>query len=151
MYSRPIMLTHIDDEAVAALTKHYARTLPGTSSGSDLAHLDLCSSWVSFLPDEYKPARCVGLGMNAHELRANKQLTETAVFDLNKGDRLELPFADGSDAPHAEAGRDCDHVVQQPDVLAQSRAYLDRGERMAARPRVQLLLSAQRIRRAGGL
>ena len=51
---------------------------------------------VSFLQDDYKPSRCVGLGMNSVELRMNKQLTEPVAYDLNKGERLTLPFDDCS-------------------------------------------------------
>ena len=96
MYARPILCTHIDDEAIVALTKHYQRTLPATPTGNDVALLDLCSSWVSFLPDDFTPARCVGLGMNAIELGQNTQLTERVVCDLNKGATLRLPFEDAS-------------------------------------------------------
>jgi hypothetical protein len=61
-YTQPRFLNHIDDEAIAALTKYYTEALPDPSLNPDFAHLDLCSSWVSFLPAGYKPQRCVGLG-----------------------------------------------------------------------------------------
>ena len=81
---RPIMVTHIDEEAITGLTKHYTRTLPrALPSGNTVAHLDLCSSWVSFLPVDYKPERCVGLGMNSSELQSNTQLTEALVSSTN--------------------------------------------------------------------
>ena len=79
-------MTHIDDKAIEGLTKYYSTALPKDATG----HLDLCSSWVSFLPEGYAPARCVGLGMSAPELEANKQLTETTVQDLNT--TPELPY-----------------------------------------------------------
>ena len=45
--------------------------------------LDLCSSWVSHLPDEMKFGRVVGFGMNEFELSKNPRLTESRVSDLN--------------------------------------------------------------------
>ena len=60
--------------------------------------LDLCSSWVSHFPDDgadgVRFGRVAGLGMNAEELAANKQLSEWVVRDLNK--QPVLPYADGS-------------------------------------------------------
>ena len=96
MYRSPILCTHIDDDAIVALTKHYRRTLPATPPGNAVALLDLCSSWVSFLPPEFTPCRCVGLGMNSFELGENEQLTERTVHNLNKDGALRLPFDDGS-------------------------------------------------------
>jgi SAM-dependent methyltransferase len=87
-------VTHIDDEAIAALTAHYSRVLPSTAEGNTIGHLDLCSSWVSFLPNDYSPANCVGLGMNDAELAANKQLSSYDVHDLNTNP--VLPYADES-------------------------------------------------------
>lgn len=72
-------LTHIDDEAIASLTEHYSRVLPSTPGGSDVAHLDMCSSWVSFLPADYSPTTCIGLGMNDAELAANKQVSRIGL------------------------------------------------------------------------
>lgn len=63
---------HIDEGSVAALTQYYRRTI---KSGSNI--LDICSSWVSHYPLEFKDtmASISGTGMNAFELRANAQLT----------------------------------------------------------------------------
>jgi hypothetical protein len=93
-YNQPRFLTHIDDEAIAALTKLYGTALPDPDSKVGFNHLDLCSSWVSFLPTDYKPNRCVGLGMNQPELDRNMQLTERLVLDLNMNPKL--PFDDSS-------------------------------------------------------
>ena len=88
-YAYPRLVTHIDDAAIAALTDYYRRTLR-----DDTDVLDLCSSWVSHLPDTYRGRRVVGLGMNAEELQRNPQLTEWVVCDLNRQPRL--PFSDAS-------------------------------------------------------
>ncbi|KAJ8904213.1 hypothetical protein NDN08_000738 [Rhodosorus marinus] len=88
-YYQPRLVYHIDDAAVSALTKFYAQSIP---ENADL--LDICSSWVSHLPDSFKGGRVAGLGMNGDELKANKRLTEFTVKDLNKDP--VLPFDDAS-------------------------------------------------------
>src|ERR1700689_4060869 len=88
-YSFPRFVTHIDDEAIAAVTRVYRDLLPAGG-----AVLDLMSSWVSHLPEDVAYASVVGHGMNAQELAANPRLSRWFVQDLN----LEptLPLDDGS-------------------------------------------------------
>ena len=50
--------------------------------------LDLCSSWISHLPEDVAFSEVVGLGMNEAELEANKRLSKFVVQDLNKEPRL---------------------------------------------------------------
>jgi SAM-dependent methyltransferase len=88
-YKMPRLVQHIDDAAIAALTQHYTTVL---TPGADV--LDLCSSWVSHYPTDFKGGRVAGLGMNEEELSKNPQLTEFLVQDLNK--EPTLPFADNS-------------------------------------------------------
>ena len=45
--------------------------------------LDLCSSWISHLPEELELGRVIGIGMNRNELEQNPRLTEFRVKDLN--------------------------------------------------------------------
>jgi SAM-dependent methyltransferase len=87
-YAYPRFVTHIDDEAIAAVTRVYRKTLPPGG-----AVLDLMSSWVSHLPEDVAYASVVGHGMNAEELAANPRLSRWFVQDLN----LEpaLPIGDG--------------------------------------------------------
>jgi SAM-dependent methyltransferase len=87
-YAYPRFVTHIDDEAIAAVTQVYRKTLPAGG-----AVLDLMSSWVSHLPEDIAYASVVGHGMNAEELAANPRLSRWFVQDLN----LEpaLPIGDG--------------------------------------------------------
>lgn len=92
-YSQPRFVTHIDDQAIASLTRYYEETLPKSGS-QDVAILDMCSSWVSHYPPGYKAGRMAGLGMNEDELARNAVLTEYAVRDLNTDPRL--PFEDNS-------------------------------------------------------
>eukprot|EP00656_Telonema_subtile_P034852 TRINITY_DN38876_c0_g1_i1.p1 TRINITY_DN38876_c0_g1~~TRINITY_DN38876_c0_g1_i1.p1 ORF type:complete len:311 (+),score=82.16 TRINITY_DN38876_c0_g1_i1:32-964(+) len=118
-YAEPRMVTHIDDTAIAALSEHYAKVLP--TGGR---HLDLCASWVSFLPQELRPSRCVGLGMNLEELAANPQLSEHLVHDLNKDPTL--PFsADSFDAVTNVVS--IDYMVHPVQLLQQAHRVLSSG------------------------
>lgn len=90
-YEQPrIGVFHIDDQAVRALTKHYAAVLPARA---DI--LDLCSSWVSHLPEKYEVGSLTVLGMSSEELDANPRATARVVHDLNKDPSLRA-FEDNS-------------------------------------------------------
>ena len=84
-YAPPRLVTHIDGQAIAALSAHYAAVL---EPGSDV--LDLMSSWVSHLPDDLQLGEVIGHGMNAQELEANPRLTRHFVQDLNRDTALPL-------------------------------------------------------------
>lgn len=85
-YETPRLVYHIDDPAVAALTKYYAQTFtPGASV------LDICSSWVSHFPNDVKLGNRVGLGMNKNELKQNKQLDDFVVQNLNENPIFPFP------------------------------------------------------------
>lgn len=92
-YEAPRFVTHIDDPAIAALTKYYSEVFP-PSDTPRVALLDMCSSWVSHYPKGYKQARIVGMGMNEDELKRNPVLTDYVVQDLNVDPKL--PFEDNS-------------------------------------------------------
>ncbi|TMX04748.1 hypothetical protein EJD97_004917 [Solanum chilense] len=92
-YEMPRFVTHIDDQAIAALTKYYSEVLP-SSNTPGVAVLDMCSSWVSHYPAGFKQERIVGMGMNEEELKRNAVLTEYVVQDLN--DNPKLPFGDNT-------------------------------------------------------
>lgn len=97
-YKEPRFVEHIDASAVRALTDFHGRELQRLHQ--ELARpvdvLDLCSSWVSHLPNEERGrlGNVVGLGMNEIELRRNPQLTRFTVKDLNADPKL--PFEDSS-------------------------------------------------------
>lgn len=84
-YAPPRLVTHIDDNAVAALESFYRRLLP---DGGRL--LDLMSSWVSHLPGDRNYTEVVGHGMNATELEANPRLSRWFVQNLNHDPVLGL-------------------------------------------------------------
>jgi len=44
-YDAPRFVTHIDDPAIAALTKYYSKVFP-PSNTPGVSILDMCSSWV---------------------------------------------------------------------------------------------------------
>ena len=85
-YREPRLVTHIDDAAIAAVSKFYGEMIqPGSRV------LDLMSSWVSHLPEGLVLDGVAGLGMNAAELEQNPILTETLVQDLNANSMLPWP------------------------------------------------------------
>lgn len=84
-YALARLETHIDDEAIAALTGFYRHMLP---AGGRL--LDLMSSWISHLPPEVAYAEVIGHGMNAEEMAANPRLARWFLQDLNTSPALPL-------------------------------------------------------------
>ena len=92
-YSQPRFVQHIDDDAIGALTKYYAEVFP-ESGREDTALLDVCSSWISHYPKDYKAGRISGLGMNEEELGRNPILSDYAVRDLNEDPTL--PYEDNT-------------------------------------------------------
>lgn len=91
-YAVPRFVYHIDEGAVASLTQYYRKNIPKESS-----ILDICSSWVSHYPLEFKEnmKRISGTGMNQLELLANDQLTDFVAQDLNENSKFEK-YADNS-------------------------------------------------------
>ena len=88
-YRTPRLVHHIDETARSIIRNLYGSLL---SDGMDI--LDLMSSWVSHLPENLKPARVSGLGLNHEELEKNPALTDYVIHDLN--DSPVLPFDSAS-------------------------------------------------------
>ncbi|MSQ32677.1 MAG: class I SAM-dependent methyltransferase [Dehalococcoidia bacterium] len=88
-YDYPRLVVHVDDDAVAAISKYLDTSLPHNS-----VILDLMSSWRSHLPENFSKQKLVGLGMNKVELAENPQLDERVIHNLNKNP--QLPFADNT-------------------------------------------------------
>jgi len=84
-YESPRLVTHIDDETIAALTYYYEEVLR-----PDYKILDLMSSWISHLPKNTNYHHVTGLGMNRAELDKNARLDERLVHNLNH--QPELSF-----------------------------------------------------------
>ena len=86
-YNEPRLVVHIDDYAIEAARRLYGELLP-----RETPLLDLMSSYKSHLPTQLAWSRLAGLGMNEEELKANDQLTEFAIRDLNADPRF--PYGD---------------------------------------------------------
>jgi SAM-dependent methyltransferase len=106
-YASPRFVTHIDANAVAAVTALYRTQFP---AGGVI--LDLMSSWISHLPRDVAYAEVVGHGMNAQELAANSQLSRFFVQNLNENPAL--PLAAGS----IDAAAICVSVQYLQDPIA---------------------------------
>ena len=85
-YAPPRLVTHIDDDAIAAVGELYEEL------GINGDVLDLMSSWVSHF--RRPPRHLRVLGMNKVELEANSKAAELIVHDLNADPRI--PLADRS-------------------------------------------------------
>ena len=86
-YSEPRLLVHIDEQAIAAVSK---LLLDLISPGSVV--LDLMSSWRTHWPQGHPKERMVGLGLNAAEMQANPDLDEYVIHNVNE--EPVLPFGD---------------------------------------------------------
>jgi SAM-dependent methyltransferase len=82
-YAPPRLVTHIDDDAIAAVGDLYEEL------HVDGDVLDVMSSWVSHFRTPPRHLRV--LGMNAAELDANPMAGERIVHDLNADPRIPLP------------------------------------------------------------
>ena len=118
-YAQARLVTHLDDAAIAALTRLYRDLIP-----ADARVLDLMSSWVSHLPEDRRFIEIVGHGMNADELAANPRLDRWFVRDLNTDPMLPLD-TDALDAALCCVGV---QYLQRPyDVFAEVRRVLAPG------------------------
>jgi SAM-dependent methyltransferase len=118
-YAVPRLVTHIDDDAIAAVGELYGEL------GVDGEVLDLMSSWVShFL---VAPARLVVLGMNEHELRANPAAAERIVHDLNADPHI--PLADES-VDDVVCCASVDYLTQPVEVFRDVARVLRPGGRL---------------------
>ena len=118
-YRQPRFVTHIDDDAIAAVTTLYRDVVP-----ADGIVLDLMSSWVSHLPEDVTFAEVIGHGLNAAELAANPRLTQCFVQDLNAAPHLPL------DSASVDAALMCVSIqyLQKPiDVLSEVARVLRPG------------------------
>lgn len=84
-YSVPRFVTHIDDQAIAAVTQLYRELFPPGG-----VVLDLMGSWVAHLPPEIEYREVIGHGMNEAELKANPRYHRWFRQDLNENPTLPL-------------------------------------------------------------
>jgi SAM-dependent methyltransferase len=88
-YAADRLVSHLDNLALATVEKLAGALIVEREP----VILDLMASWDSHLPAGLRPARLVGLGMNARELAANERLDQRLVHDLNRRPILPLPDA----------------------------------------------------------
>jgi SAM-dependent methyltransferase len=120
-YTLPRLVYHIDEPAVATLTQYYRTNIPPGSS-----ILDICSSWVSHYPLEFKEVmkRISGTGMNQLELVANDQLTDYVERNLNV--IPQLPYEDNT-FDFVTCVVSIDYLIHPIDVLKEVRRVLKPG------------------------
>jgi len=117
-YAPSRLVTHIDDEAIAAVSELYDEL--GVPEGRVL---DLMSSWVSHL-SRRPSGGLVALGMNTIELQTNPVADQVVVQDLNVDPRL--PFDDAS----FDAVLCCvsiDYLIHPVEVLREAARVLRPG------------------------
>jgi len=120
-YSVPRLVYHIDEPSVAALTQYYRKSIaPGSSI------LDICSSWVSHYPLEFKEnmRRISATGVNGLELKVNDQLTDFTAKDLNVD--ISLPYEDDTfDVVTCVVS--IDYLIKPIEVLREVHRVLKKG------------------------
>ena len=84
-YQNPRFVTHIDDWAIESLMDYYEIVL-----NNGMTIVDLCSSWISHLPNKFDFEKVIGVGMNEQELAKNKKLDSYFVHDLNQNPNLSM-------------------------------------------------------------
>ena len=77
-YAMPRLVVHIDDQAIAAVSRLFRNLILPNS-----VVLDLMSSWRSHWPEGHPKARMTGLGLNATEMGDNPDLDGYIVHDVN--------------------------------------------------------------------
>lgn len=119
-YAQPRFVQHIDDGAIAALKTYYGNIIKPTSSV-----LDICSSWVSHLPDTLKPQIMVGYGMNKEEMARNVHLTRFFVKDLNVIPSLKEVEDESVDTVICNVS--VDYLTKPVDVFGEMKRVLRTG------------------------
>lgn len=130
-YNSPRFVTHIDNGAIAALKSYYSQNLP--SKGRIL---DLCSSWISHLPQEHEDAvtkgelTINGVGMNARELNKNPVLPgaeSRVVQDLNVNPVLGEDVTQGKQFDSVTCVVSIDYLTRPLEVLESARQATREG------------------------
>ncbi|CAE7242717.1 strm-1 [Symbiodinium sp. CCMP2592] len=94
-YSQPRICTHVDDNFIATLTKHYAEVFPLFPNARILdSQLHSGVHGLQLLKRLLAQSQVSITGMNEYELAQNKQADDYTVRDLN--DNPKLPYDDSS-------------------------------------------------------
>ena len=117
-YDVPRLVTHIDDDAIAAVGDLYEEL------HIDGDVLDLMASWVSHF--RQKPEHLRVLGMSGPELDANLMASERIVHDLNADPSIPLPDESVDDAVCCVS---VDYLTQPTEVFRDVARVLRPGGR----------------------
>lgn len=132
-YLTPRFVEHIDQNAVSKLTKFHENEIKRMIQQQQVQKidvLDLCSSWVSHIPQNLPINNFIVLGMNREELDANPLKTDVIVQDLNKVTRIPLE-SQSFDLILLQLS--IDYLVHPVEVLQEARRLL--------RPNGQIIIS----------
>jgi SAM-dependent methyltransferase len=88
-YETDRFVSHLDRTALDTVERIVGTLIVEESP----AVLDLMAGWDSHLPQELRPGRVTGLGLNRNELERNPALDEFVLHDLNAEPRLPFPDA----------------------------------------------------------
>merc|ERR1712156_198393 len=119
-YETPRFVTHIDDFAIESLLNYYDENLK-----SETRIVDLCSSWISHLPNQLNFKSVIGIGMNEKELKANKRLTKHYVVDLNKNPKLNMVKSESIDSVLCTVS--VDYLIRPFEVFSEVHRILKPG------------------------
>ncbi len=86
-YATDRFVSHLDSLALETVEKLIAELVVEENP----VILDLMAGWDSHIPEELKPSRVVGLGLNRNELSRNTSLSEIVIHDLNMDPTLPFP------------------------------------------------------------
>lgn len=149
-YAEPKFARHVDEWALASLKRYYGEELAAQQKikqqlspddkeggGDTLVRiLDLCSSWMSHLPDNSAASgrkdigrHIVGVGMNAGELEANPVLDAWHVQDLNRNPQLAMCASDSVDMVLLTCS--VDYLIHPQTVFAEIHRVLRPGTGVA--------------------
>jgi SAM-dependent methyltransferase len=87
-YLKDRLVSHVDSYALPKIESIINQLI----GGDQPIVLDLMAGWDSHWPEDRRPLKLVGLGLNELELKTNKSLTEFVIHDLNHDPHL--PFSD---------------------------------------------------------
>ena len=164
-YDDPRLVTHIDDMAIDSLSEYYRESFEGmanakanTNEPMTIDVLDLCSSWISHLPEvnsdsNFRYGNVVGFGMNQKELDENPQLTSNVVQDLNVSPSLAA--LDNESFDFVTMTVSIDYLIKPLEVVQEIRrvlkpngsALISFGDRCFATKAVAMWLQADAIER----
>ncbi len=118
-YQQQRKVHHLDANARQSIADLYGHQI---ANGSKV--LDLMASWESHLPQSRNDIELSGLGMNKYELKANSQLSDYRLHDLNQNPAL--PYEDESfDVVICTAS--VEYLIQPLRVFAEIRRILKPG------------------------